>query len=272
MANLKDRRKADGFGESTPSPIEIYLTWNPSRGAWSYSLPQAGTWERGDMKNIRAVVLNPRLYRVTGRKDDDRISSNLCESFRSDLLTVRRKGLSGRSTKINESPDVWPAISAAVKERGGRYTKVIAVHLLHAKKAIYDGASGKLGQFKAYPCSHLAFLYLTGNAILKGWGASIEESELSEQQTFGMAMSQDKTIDVPGQKRGEMYSHAVFEFKELEDGNAVLAAAQEQADVLDEYLDAYFKKAGGDHSDESAPVEEKYEKADVAKDDDDLPF
>lgn len=271
---LKDKRKEQGFGNRVQSPADIYLTWNPTRGVFSYSLPEKDGQERemGDMKNLRFVILEPRLYKITGRNDNERIYSNLCMRFRHDLMQVWRRPFNGKPQKLNDKPAPYGDIRTLVNGAQGRYTKVIAVHLLSAKKAIYDPDKGKSGRWsKNQKMDHLAFMNLTGNAIIKGWGASLDEHEIGDDKdTCGMAVKQDKTVETQGRDRSKTYSQPVFEFTDLEDGSDILAAAEEKAKIVDAYLDEYFDEP--DHFKDDEEVEEdKYEPAE-ADDEEDLPF
>jgi len=301
--SLKDKRSESTFGKKVESPVEIHLNWNPTNGVWRYSILKCDDYpegEKGDMTNIRGVILEPRLYKVTGQGEDARVFSNLCMSFRQDLLTVWRKPFSGgKAKKINEKPAPWREIEKAVKAEEGRYTKIVAVHLIYAETAVYDAKKGTTGKVEKRKLDFICFLQMSGNAISKGWGDSLENAEINEFASFGMAFTQKDTVETKGRKARDIYMQPVFEFVDLtadKDKAPILDAADEKSLILDAYLDEYFggepdhlafKEMKESEEDEEEEDEKKYEKASVKsgtavtkpkpgqrkkRDDDDFPF
>lgn len=262
------RRQAQQSGSNkVPSPVQRFLNWNPTHGRWAYSTP-GDDGEKGDIRNIKAIILQPDLYKVTGGENGNRVFSNMGQTFRHDLLTVWVKPKNGKAKKLNETPGPWAEIKKEVTAEHGRYAKIVAAYLISGEKAIYDSQSGKTGEFKKTSFNELVFLQMSGNAIMAGWGDSLEATGLTERDVIGMGISQKDTIQVAGRKRGEIWLHAVYQFSELNPDDPKQAELIAKGDaitdeVLDPYLDAYFKTPDYLKDDKEEEEEEEYTPATI---------
>ena len=274
---------------STPSGVqkvhEKVLSWNAAKGEWYFRTDT----ESGFIRNIRGLILEPSLYRITGKNEDDdsRIYSNLCKNFLHDNLKVHRKTLKGKSVVIGEG--TWGEIEKEVKFEGGRWTKVVGVMLLQGEQALFEDE--KLGNYKKMKFENeICFLYMKGNAIRLGWSASFEESDIGvmSDDSDGLLFSQTETEETPGRSKNQTWLQPIFKFTQPEEGKKVhdkiLEDGKEAFEKLNGYLEEYFKKEN--FQSRLSPDEEGEESEDTSRslkgrnplhppvddDDEDLPF
>lgn len=263
------------------------LSWNAAKGEWYFRTDT----DSGFIRNIRGLILEPSLYRITGKNEDDdsRIYSNLCKNFLHDTLKVHRKTLKGKSVVIGEG--TWSEIEKDVKFEGGRWTKVVGIMLLQGEMALFEDE--KLGDYKKTKFENeICFLYMKGNAIRLGWSASFEESEIGvmSDDSDGLLFSQTESEETAGKSKRQTWLQPIFKFTQPGEGNKahdkILEAGTEAFEKLNGYLEEYFKKEN--FQSRLSPDEEEEEETEdtsrslkgkrnplhppVDDDDEDLPF
>ena len=255
-------RKRVIFSERVVNPAQA-VTWNAQRGAWSFVRGKKGEpdFKIGDFRNIQGVILDPALYRITGKdKTKRRVWSNLCYPERHDHLKVVYNNPAEPDTKpkvifegtYSELKDVKDNFPKSIPDC--KFTRVIFVTLLKGEVSLYeDGRARKWEKFdytKNLEEAPIVMLYLHGWAISKGYGQSVvdyNEAAFLEDSTHEPvdAMNTDtmyfNQITAKNYKSDDgEWLYPYFDLKNLpvDDGDAKIAtAAQAVADKADEHYE-----------------------------------
>lgn len=280
--SYRDPINASGKGES---PIEFTLTWNAWAADWRGKATLPGVEESCliNAKNLVGVIIEPLLYRVTGKSEPSSpVKYNLYSTFAKhltcDTLKVYRapKG-GGKSELVAEG--IWKDIEKALPPGSPRpkFTKAVMVGLRQADVSIFEEEEkGKPGPFKTVRWDEpiLVCLNMTGYSGTKGFKDSIEGAGHDPDNCTGMGFGQNSFISVPNQNNASLPDscYPVFVLQNLpREGSA--GELYQKGGELFEKLDPWLNKMWGEVEDLN-PVSFKDEDPDEkdVKNDGDLPF
>lgn len=241
-------------GSSVKNPFAAVFTWHNKEGNWFGIEPDpedVNPPERYIVDAITGFIVEPSLYKITGKKRNTEISckSNYCLRKKYDTLHVITTQRVGNSQSINPvGSGEWrdESFQSVVKGWGGRWTKVVAFYLQSATVHPVDGQGQRSGQSEIRKFNKLVELRMRGDAIRLGWGALENTTGVKTYDLDGYYVKQAGTIDKDGE-----YKYPEFKARPLNPDNPkeqeIIDMLIKQHGEIMEYLEDHWANLNQQH-------------------------
>lgn len=249
--------------QSTASPFNWTISWNAKEG--NYFL--ITTDEDGNIaryiadKLLNMVILDPRLFTVTGSNGDEKIKANVAKRGDYEILHVYGTTSHGNSFNKREiAVGKWADIKEGVKREKGRWTANVAVYLRSGKLAKLDqnNVPGPAETFE-FPKNELAIgqLRLHGGAAIH-WFNGVKEGtgERSESNTDGAYVKCKGYKEEHNAKWNQTYRYPVTEATMLsasdEKGKKVIDEMMPMFKLIQDWLEGHWARVSNRDMDKAA--------------------
>lgn len=278
------REPIQGGGKSE-SPINFTLRWNAWEGAWMGKAELPGIEESCmvNMRDIVGAIIEPALFRVTGKSEPDspaqyNLYSTLGKALTQDSMDVYLVPKGGGKSEL-VAKGIWKDIKTSLPPHAPRpkFTRTLIVALRRAHVSIFEEeVKGKPGEYKdlewEYPA--MVALNMTGWSPKKGYEKSAEEQGFDPLNCTGVGFMQTGFDSEPNARNKNLpdTKYPLFKFQEIPK-TGEKSKLFTQGGELYEKLEPWLKKMWGGAEDLN-PVsfqDEDPDEKDV-KNDDDLPF
>lgn len=238
--------------QSTASPFNWTISWNSKEGNYFLiTTDEDGNAVRYISDNLNLVILDPRLFTVTGANGDEKIKANVAKRGDYEILHVYGTTSYGNSFNKREiAVGKWSDIKEEVKRDSGRWTANVAVYLRSGKLAKLDqnNVPGPAETFE-FPKNELAIgqLRLHGGASIN-WFSGVKEGtgERSESNTDGAYVKCKGYKEEHNAKWKQTYKYPVTEATMLsasdEKGKKVIDEMMPMFKLIQDWLEGHWAR------------------------------
>lgn len=246
------------------------MDWRTFDGGWRYAIRGDETLVKtqfpkfpgkyGNARNVRAIVLEPALYQITGRNKDSthRVSSNLCKMGTMDHLTVYRRMIKGKDWEIIGRGS-WQDMKDVVtsNRNNGKWTLTIAVLFLDAELAPYDKTDG-VGDYKKTAINQIGYIQLSGFGISLGWKNSAVAAGQDPDNCAGKVIENLEMLHQPGKGASDKDKYyPIFTFREFSEfgksADKLEEIGNKAYDVFASFLEAHLDHYAPDGDEDAEP-------------------